>query len=324
MGTGLVMNVVTKSGGNTFKGSVAYAYQPLEWNDNNAANCTPFSVGFGGNTAVSCDPAIAGRGTPTTSLVKQFDASIGGPIKKDQIWFFGAIRKARSEAGISRTPVEVQRIQSFAPNAKLFNNYQDSWQPYAKITARLNSRHEFQAFYQRDRLTLSGDREYNYEPVLVNGTGGSLYGAKLQSVWGKSITTTFHGLLQRQERQRSEHVRADARHGSADRDPQLRQPAGRRAPGQRPHPGRRQRAVVQPAARLPDHRSRRPHLVQGGLGRHARVPDGLLRGAAQPLRPPDAIRQRRFRPRGAASARPPTTPAPARSRSGASTRARST
>jgi hypothetical protein len=191
MGTGLVMNVVTKSGGNTFKGSVAYAYQPLEWNDNNAANCTPFSVGFGGNTAVSCDPAIAGRGTPTTSLVKQFDASIGGPIKKDQIWFFGAIRKARSEAGISRTPVEVQRIQSFAPNAKLFNNYQDSWQPYAKITARLNSRHEFQAFYQRDRLTLSGDREYNYEPVLVNGTGGSLYGAKLQSVWGKSITTTF-------------------------------------------------------------------------------------------------------------------------------------
>jgi hypothetical protein len=191
MGTGLVMNVVTKSGGNQLRGSAAYAYQPLGWNDNNAANCTPFSVNFGSRTAVSCDPAVAGRGTPTTSLVKQFDASLGGPIQKDKVWFFAALRKARSEAGISRTPVEVDRIRSFAPNAELFNNYQDSWQPYAKVTARFNPSHEFSAFYQRDRLTLSSDREYNYEPVLVNGTGGSLYGAKVQSVWGRNVTTTF-------------------------------------------------------------------------------------------------------------------------------------
>ncbi|MCI0345872.1 MAG: hypothetical protein L0221_10590, partial [Chloroflexi bacterium] len=38
MATGLAMNVITKSGGNQFKGSAAYAYQPLEWNDNNASN----------------------------------------------------------------------------------------------------------------------------------------------------------------------------------------------------------------------------------------------------------------------------------------------
>ncbi len=191
LGTGLAMNVVTKSGGNSFKGSAAYAYQPFEWNDNNAGNCTPFSVRFGERSAVSCDPARAALGTPTTSYVKQFDASLGGPIKKDKVWFFGAIRKARSEAGISRTPLEVQRLNSFFPNAKLFNNYQDSWQPYAKVTARLTPSHEFQAFYQRDRLTLSGDREYNYEPIQVQGTGGSLYGAKLQSVWGRSVTTTL-------------------------------------------------------------------------------------------------------------------------------------
>ncbi len=28
-------------------------------------------------TAVSCDPAVAGLGTPTTALVRQFDASLG-------------------------------------------------------------------------------------------------------------------------------------------------------------------------------------------------------------------------------------------------------
>lgn len=196
MGVGLAMNVVTKSGGNQFKGSLAYAYQPFEWNDNNASNCTesrhrigPSSV-FPDGIVVSCDPSLPG-GTPTTSYVRQLDASLGGPIKKDKIWFFGAIRKARGEAGISRTPLEVQTIKGFFPNAELFNNYTDSWQPYAKITARLNPSHELQAFYQRDRLQLSGDREYNYEPIQVQGTGGALYGVKLQSVWGRNVTTTF-------------------------------------------------------------------------------------------------------------------------------------
>jgi hypothetical protein len=191
LGTGLAMNVITKSGGNAFKGSVAYAYQPLRWNDNNAANCTEFKTPIGGNRViVSCDPRTAG-GTPTTSKVNQLDASLGGPLKKDRVWFFAAIRKARAESGISRTPVEVQRIQTFFPDNPLFNNYTDSWQPYAKITARLSPDHELQAFYQRDRLELSGDREYNYEPIQVQGTGGSLYGAKLQSVWGRSLTTTL-------------------------------------------------------------------------------------------------------------------------------------
>jgi hypothetical protein len=196
MGVGLAMNVVTKSGGNTFKGSIGYAYQPLAWNDNNAANCTESRTRIGPSPVfpdgivVSCDPSLPG-GTPTTSYVKQLDASLGGPILRDKIWFFGSIRKARSEAGISRTPTEVQTIKSFFPSAPLFNNYTESWQPYGKITARLSSRHEAQAFYQRDRLQLSGDREYNYEPIQVQGTGGALYGAKLQSVWGRSVTTTF-------------------------------------------------------------------------------------------------------------------------------------
>jgi hypothetical protein len=191
LGTGLAMNVVTKSGGNRFKGSIGYAYQPLAWNNDNTANCTELKTPMGGGrTAVSCDPGTAG-GTPTTSMVRQLDVAFGGPIKRDRVWFFGAFRKAHSESGISRTPVEVQRIKTFFPDRPLFNNYTDSVQPYLKLTARLSPAHEVQAFYQRDRQTLSGDREYNYEPVLVQGTGGSLYGVKVQSIWGRSVTTTL-------------------------------------------------------------------------------------------------------------------------------------
>jgi hypothetical protein len=180
MGVGMVMNVITKSGGNVFSGSAGYAYQPYNWNGNNVGNCSTF---------VTCNPA--GTGTPTTAKINQFDASVGGPIRRDALWFFGSLRRAVSSAGISRTAVEVERINQFFPGAALFDNTSESWQPYVKITGKLRSNHEFNAYYQNDRLLLTGDREYNYEPIQAQSTGGSLYGAKLTSVFGSNVTTAL-------------------------------------------------------------------------------------------------------------------------------------
>ena len=179
MGVGMVMNVITKSGGNVFSGSAGYAHQPYNWNGNNVANCSTF---------VTCNQS--GTGTPTTAKVNQFDAAVGGPIKKDSLWFFGSIRRAVSAAGISRTAIEVQRIQAYVPGTELFDNDSESWQPYVKITGKAGRNHEFNGYYQNDRLLLSGDREYNYEHIQAQSTGGSLFGAKLTSVFGDRMTTT--------------------------------------------------------------------------------------------------------------------------------------
>jgi hypothetical protein len=180
MGVGMVMNVITKSGGNRLSGSGAVQYQPFNWNGNNVDNCTEFRT---------CRPGTGG--TPTTAYVRQFDASLGGPIKKDGVWFFGSIRRAVSASGISRTALEVQRIQQFFPDKAVFNNNSESWQPYLKISAKPSNNHEIYGYYQKDRLDLDGNREYNYEPIMVQSTGGSLYGGKLTSIWGNTLTTTF-------------------------------------------------------------------------------------------------------------------------------------
>jgi len=182
MGVGLNINVITKSGGNTFKGSGAFAYQPSGWNGNNVANCSP---------SASCKPsASAVVGTPTTAIVRQFDGGVGGPIRRDRIWFFGAVRRADLEAGISRTSTEVERLKAFVPNVELFNNNTKSTQPYGKVTAQAG-RHQVAAFVQQDRLTATGDREYHYGRTNVYSTGGGLYGGKVTSVWGQRMTTTF-------------------------------------------------------------------------------------------------------------------------------------
>jgi hypothetical protein len=179
MGTGLVMNIVTKSGGNTFRGSGAFAYQPFDWNGNNVDNCS---------AAPGCRPGSGG--TPTTAYVRQFDGAFGGPILRDQVWFFGSLRRALSSSGISRTSAEVERIEAYQPGATLFDNDSESWQPFFKLTSRVRG-HDIQGFYQRDRLLLTGNREYNYEEIQAQSTGGSLYSGKITSVWGQSMTTTF-------------------------------------------------------------------------------------------------------------------------------------
>src|SRR5205823_13241027 len=154
MGTGLNINVVTKSGGNTFKGSAAYAYQPQGWNGNNVDNCS---------ASAGCHPGTASAGgTPTTAIVRQFDGGLGGPIKRDKAWFFGALRRADLESGISRTLDNVRYLNMFYPSfdPRLFNNTTNSWQPYAKVTTKLNASQGLAAFYQHDRLSTTGEREY--------------------------------------------------------------------------------------------------------------------------------------------------------------------
>jgi hypothetical protein len=181
MGTGLNINVITKSGGNTFKGSGAFAYQPEGWNGNNVANCS---------ASAGCHPEPAATGgTPTTAIVRQFDGGLGGPIRRDSIWFFGSVRRADLEAGISRTRPEADRLKTFFPSLALFNNTTDSWQPYGKVTVHRGS-HDLAGFVQNDRLKASGDREYHYSRSVRYSTGGGLYGGKLTSVWGRNLTST--------------------------------------------------------------------------------------------------------------------------------------
>lgn len=182
MGVGMVMNVITKSGGNRFGGNAGYAYQPFEWNGDNVANCSTF---------VTCNKSATG--TPTTAYVRQFDGALGGPIRRDAAWFFGSLRRAVSAAGISRTAAEVDRLNTYFPGNPLFDNDSESWQPYLKVSTKLGPSHDASVLFQRDRLILDGNREYNYEKIMAQSTGGSLYGGKLTSVWSDRVTTTFVG-----------------------------------------------------------------------------------------------------------------------------------
>ena len=83
---GLVMNIVPKTGGNSYSGAVFYSVtgEALE-----GSNFTP-------------ELQAAGLQTPLPLTgVYDLNGSFGGPIKKDKVWFFGNARIQGSTRGIA-------------------------------------------------------------------------------------------------------------------------------------------------------------------------------------------------------------------------------
>jgi hypothetical protein len=169
MGYGLVINMISKSGGNSWSGSAGHTYQPFQWNDDNTG----------------------GKGTPAIRSINQGDYSFGGPIRRDRAWFFSALRWQKNQSGASRVPERVEIMKALFPGEDLEDTTLDSWQPWAKVTTKLGANHTLSGVYQNDRLHMLTTEQISIKPLEVLSTGGSLYGGKLTSLWGDSVTTTF-------------------------------------------------------------------------------------------------------------------------------------
>jgi hypothetical protein len=125
--TGAVINYVTKSGTNQFHGT-AYeiwdgaTFDSMTNEDKNPllGYCPP---GVPANATTGCiAPSIPG------SVENRFGGTIGGPIKKDRIWFFGSTNIDRvrtagepssSDAGIVPTPTGVSQLEAAFPSSSI-------------------------------------------------------------------------------------------------------------------------------------------------------------------------------------------------------------
>lgn len=82
--TGGVVNTITKSGGNRFSGSFRTTFTNDDW----SAKSPSLSV----RDANYRPPAAPTQQTKVDDVVPRYEATLGGPVWKDRIWFFGAGR----------------------------------------------------------------------------------------------------------------------------------------------------------------------------------------------------------------------------------------
>jgi hypothetical protein len=168
---GTFMNVIAPQGGNAFKGSADFWFQPLSWNSDNSN---------GGRVS---------GGVPKPVGVRQTDLSLGGPVVQNKTWFFSSFRWASDINGISRTPLNLSELTAFRPNFQPFNNTWRTKTPFVKVTSQLNPNHVLSAFYHYDRSFYTSNREYDEDPIAFQSGGGSLAQARLNSLWGQHLTS---------------------------------------------------------------------------------------------------------------------------------------
>src|SRR5262245_18602672 len=162
MGMSLVINMSAKSGGNQFRGSASFDFQPLDWNGDNAPE----------------------GGTPSIHAVHQTDFSFGGPIVKDKTWFFGAFRWSEITAGTGRSELQKSSLAAFAPQYELGNSFTKSNMPFLKVTTRLGQNHTLSGIFQSDRLQQITVGPITFQDDIL-AVGGQLYGTKLPSARSK-------------------------------------------------------------------------------------------------------------------------------------------
>jgi hypothetical protein len=156
-GSGLVTSVVTKSGGNEWSGSINYYFQN--------------------------DDLVADNENLTQNTFDTFDTAItlGGPIIRDELWFFGSYQKKEREEDVT-DPVTDSLLRSVTDEQDL-GFFKLTWQPTA------NDR--FVASWFNDPREISGSSD----PTQLNNRdraqeqGGDNYKIEYSRYWDNLIVT---------------------------------------------------------------------------------------------------------------------------------------
>ena len=108
-----------------------------------------------------------------SSFVKVFqaDASAGGPIIKDKVFFFGSFRYADREVGLSRTPAQLQA--DGRPAVLAVRQQRRQQMLLRQVTAQLSANHQVYGFYQRDFNPELAAFPTHSQPFSVTAFGGT-------------------------------------------------------------------------------------------------------------------------------------------------------
>jgi hypothetical protein len=177
MNPGLTMNLIVKSGSNTFKGSGSIGYQN---GDMQGKNVTPELLAKGYAPGVN----------KFTSL-KDFYGEIGGPILKDRLWFYASHRDASSGNFIPGFIRLADREQ-----VEFYTKLQD---PTAKITYQMTQNNKLEGMFQVGRKWQPYRTASRYVPLesTQNQDSMSLVGPSFKYLSVLSARSTFDASLQR-------------------------------------------------------------------------------------------------------------------------------
>jgi outer membrane receptor protein involved in Fe transport len=166
---GAAIVTTIKSGGNTFKGLEHLSYEPGSFVGSNAA--TP-DIAARGYTCPLNGEGVQQCNNPNL-LFWEAHADLGGPIKKDKIWFYGAYNQFHIDKQVAGV------AQSVATDLGKFNNYT------AKGTVKANANNTIIGYFQGGRKQKPYRNLSTLVPpqsILAQDSWSKMYKGEWQSV----------------------------------------------------------------------------------------------------------------------------------------------
>ncbi len=168
MAVGANFMMVTRSGSNTLSGGFTADLQPKRLNDSN----------------------IPG-GSPADQTIYQYTSTLGGPVLRDRLWYFGSYRHLSQEFGIARKADDISRLRLFDPTFEPFNRFLPTEQLLVKGTYQMTANDQITPTYQYNRTLLrnnANDPTWTESRALGQYSGGPMYGVTYNRVFGKRAT----------------------------------------------------------------------------------------------------------------------------------------
>lgn len=177
MNPGLTMNLIVKSGSNTFRGAGNVGYQNGDMQSNNISQ-------------ELLDKGYAPGVNKFTSL-KDFYAEVGGPIVRDRLWFYASHRDASSGNFIPGFIRLSDRQQ-----VEFYTKLQD---PTAKITYQMTQNNKIEGMFQVGRKWQPYRSASRYVPLesSQNQDSMSLVGPSFKWLSVLGSRSTFDASVQR-------------------------------------------------------------------------------------------------------------------------------
>ncbi len=151
--TGGLVNAVTKSGTNEFHGSALYFIRPKDF----AAHNEFFDTINEGDPTKTDD----NRDLTFVPTQQQWGGSIGGPIRKDRIFFFGAYEQQRirlpravefsSLQGVTSMPNTAEALSFFRSQEQSFEATNDALAALGRVDAQLDENNSLNVRYSYSR-----------------------------------------------------------------------------------------------------------------------------------------------------------------------------
>ena len=166
---GAAVVTTIKSGGNTFKGLEHFSYEPGSFVGSNAA--TP-DIAARGYICPANGDGVQQCNNPNL-LFWEGHADIGGPVKKDKLWFYGAYNQFKIDKQVSGVS------QSVATDLGKFNNYT------AKGTGKISKNNTLIGYFQGGRKQKPFRNLSTLVPaqsILAQDSWSKMYKGEWQSV----------------------------------------------------------------------------------------------------------------------------------------------